>query len=155
MQADILDKEAFQLKGSLFTLSVLQLYTHDFEHIKAQLLQVVATSPKFFRHAPIVLDLSQLDGRSDCDFATLCTLLREHHFVPVGVRGGSANQHQKAQTIGLAVLPDNKANATLASRRPAQSKIALNKDAGIATVQKNQSDQYTGSLRSADLCRRC
>lgn len=138
MQADILDKEAFQLKGSLFTLTVLQLYTHHIEPISAQLKQVIATSPKFFRHAPIVFDLSQLDERSDCDFTALSALLREHHFIPVGVRGGSASVHQKAQEMGLAVLPDNKANATLASRRPAQMPITLNGGTDTTASQKTK-----------------
>lgn len=110
------DKEAFSLKGSLFTLTVLQLYSNDRVMIDDQLTQAVTASPKFFRHAPIVIDLSQLVG-TNIDFAELNQLLRKHLLIPVGVRGGTPTQHQQAQQANLAVLPDSKANATLASRK--------------------------------------
>ncbi len=111
------DKEAFQLKGSLFTLSVLQLYTGDIATIDTQLSQTIATSPKFFHYAPIVIDLSQLDEDTNIAFTELNQLLRQHHLIPVGIRGGTASQHQDAQQVGLATLAESKANATLASRQ--------------------------------------
>ena len=110
-------KDAFQLKGSLFTLTVLQLLDTNSELITDQLEKAIAKSPKFFQHAPIVIELSQLnESEQMIDFAALRSTLCEHNLIPVGVRGGNAKQHQHAQLAGIAVLPDNKANAALASR---------------------------------------
>lgn len=130
MEAAILDKkEAFQLKGSLFTLSVLQLYTQDVGAISAQIAQTIAKSPKFFHHAPVVIDLAQIaEDPVLCDFISLASILRSHGLIPVGVRGGSANQHQAAEQAGLAVLAGAKANAVL---KPQQKTTLFKESEGM------------------------
>lgn len=103
---------AFRLKGSLFTLTVFHLLRTDIALITKQLAQLVKQTPKFFHHMPIVLDLQKIaNAATPINFAELITSLREHQIIPVGVRGGSAEQHEFAQHAGLAILPNTKPEA--------------------------------------------
>jgi len=97
-------RQAFKLRGSLFTLSVIQLLCDDIEAIKIQLRDLTAQAPKFFAKAPVVIDLQALPTITVLDIATLCQCLRDEQLIPVGVRGGSPKQHQAARDNGLAVF---------------------------------------------------
>lgn len=109
-----LDKKnlAFELKGSLFTLTVIHLLKTDPNAIKEQLAPLVKQTPKFFQHMPVVIDLNQLDKKIVINFAELLNCLRQHQIIPVGVRGGSEEQHLTAITAGLAILPNTKTEIT-------------------------------------------
>jgi len=96
--------QAFQLKGSLFTLSVLHVMQNDLEAFNQQLEELVTQAPKFFQNAPIVLDLQALDENMNIDFKAIGQQLRKHSMVPVGTRGGSPEQQQAAKDAGLAIL---------------------------------------------------
>jgi septum site-determining protein MinC len=98
---------AFQLKGSVFTLSVLQLCTLDYIAFQRQLLQTVEKNPNFFNHMPIVIDLQKL-FTLDCaiDFVEINSLLRNCGLVPVGVINGNAKQVRMASEAGWGILPD-------------------------------------------------
>ena len=87
----------FELKGSLFTLTVLHLRETDLGAIEQALLVKIAQAPAFFANTPVVVDLDALaDTAAMPDFAGLARILRAHGLVPVGVRHGSA-----AQLVGL------------------------------------------------------
>ena len=105
---------AFQLKGSLFTLTVMHLLSTDFEIFKTQLTTLIKQTPKFFHHIPMVLDLQKIQDvpAEQIDFSALVDYLRQHTIIPVGVRGGSATQHSAATLAGLAILPNTKAETT-------------------------------------------
>jgi septum site-determining protein MinC len=96
---------AFQLKGSLFTLTVLHLLKADPELFTEQLNTLIKQTPKFFYRRPIVLDLQKLENPSTLDLSVINQCLREQHIIPVGVRGGNDLQHDAAIAAGLAVLP--------------------------------------------------
>lgn len=100
-------KVSFQLKGSLFTLSVLQLNDIDLEQIDADITAKIQLAPKFFNHAPIVVDLSMVDTADTSCFAALKLLLENHGLVPVGVRGASAQLHEHIRAAGFAVFTDS------------------------------------------------
>lgn len=99
--------QTFQLKGSLFTLSVLQLLSNDLDLLDKQLAEKVKLAPKFFQNAPIVLDIQALSEASELDFEKLVKILRQHTLVPVGVRGGAPGLQTKAQAAGLATMIDS------------------------------------------------
>ncbi len=97
--------EAFQMKGSLFTMTVLQLIDPSLEKFSAQLKSLIAQAPKFFENAPVVIDLQMLNKTSvKVDFNKLCSQLRIEGIIPVGVRGGTSAHHEKAKDAGLAVM---------------------------------------------------
>jgi septum site-determining protein MinC len=101
---------SFQLKGSLFTLSVLQLNDANLSKLKTELSDKIRLAPQFFQHAPVVLDLNQLSHpestQKSIDFAALREVLKEFKLVPVGIRGGDQSMHQAAQSAGFAVMLD-------------------------------------------------
>lgn len=109
---------AFQLKGSLFTLTVLHLFTDQIDAITAQLVGLIKNTPKFFQNMPIVIDLQKFPTTSHIDFMTIDQCLREHQLIPVGVRGGTPQQQQNAIECGLAVLPNTKSEVTEISKTP-------------------------------------
>ena len=51
---------SFQLKGRLFTLSVIQLQNMDTQQLDKELAEKIKLAPKFFEHAPVVIDVSKI-----------------------------------------------------------------------------------------------
>jgi septum site-determining protein MinC len=99
----------FQLKGSLFTLTVLHLLKFDLTALQEQLVQAIKQAPKFFQQMPIVIDLQKLaNTESDVDLPALINCLRTQGLIPLGVRGGNPAQQQAALEINLAVFPATK-----------------------------------------------
>lgn len=114
--------DAFQLKGSLFTLTTLLLLDDQIDKIKTQLAAQLAKSQGFFKHAPIILDLSKLLSlNKTLDFSQLSSALRELSLIPVGIRGGSEGHNQQAIAAGLAVLATPKSVNKEAARKQAPS----------------------------------
>lgn len=100
---------AFQLKGSLFTLTVMQMLKADIAALSTQLGALAKQTPDLFNHMPVVIDLSKLsDEDQDFDFVTTQTLLRKHGLIPVGVRSGTPSLHKEAIASGLPVMPTSK-----------------------------------------------
>ncbi len=100
---------AFQLKGSLFTLTVLQLMQADMTAFSTQLAAMIQQAPKFFKNAPIVIDLQKLgDPQQQIDFKAIVQELRSHSLIPVGVRNGNTTQQTLAVEANLAILPEAK-----------------------------------------------
>ena len=100
---------AFQLKGSLFTLTVLHLMDTNIAAFSGQLEALTQQAPKFFKHAPIVIDLQRLASNDALvDFTGIVNELRRQSMIPVGIRSGSANQQAAALEAGLAILPETK-----------------------------------------------
>lgn len=110
------DKEkavAFQLKGGLYPLTALQLLHGELDLFEEQLLSKIRQAPKFFQNAPVVLDLQALRQSEDLlSFEGLLSILKKHHLIPVGIKGGSPEQQATASKAGLAILQDS-ANKTL------------------------------------------
>jgi septum site-determining protein MinC len=96
---------SFELKGSLFTLTVLHLFHADLSTFSAELRQQSQKTPNLFKNMPLVIDLQRLvDSEQEIDFGVLQETLRAHALIPVGVRHGSVKLHEAAQAAGLAVL---------------------------------------------------
>ena len=85
---------AFQLKGGLFTLTTLQIFSSDLAQLKAQLTDKIKQAPNFFHHAPIVLDFKIANQPNIAiDFVNLKTMLREVNLIPVAIRNATLNQY--------------------------------------------------------------
>lgn len=96
---------AFRLKGGLFTLTTLQIFTNDLILLKTQLTDKIHQAPNFFHNAPIVLDF-KIANQPNIDFIKLQTVLREVNLIPVAIRNASPNQIQEAIKAGFAILRD-------------------------------------------------
>ncbi|HRF45252.1 MAG TPA: septum site-determining protein MinC [Candidatus Competibacteraceae bacterium] len=100
----------FELKGSLFTLTVLHLFQLDRAAIERQLAEKIKQAPSFFNNTPVVIDLEGMaDSPDSFDFNGLYELLRAHGMVPVGIRNGTPMQQAAARLAGLPVLPESRA----------------------------------------------
>lgn len=107
MSIDTIANIAFQLKGGLFPLTTLQVFSTDLTQLKAQLTEKIQQAPNFFYYAPIVLDLKIANQPNpDIDFVQLRNLFKELQLVPVGIKNPNPEQAKVAQTCGFAVLRD-------------------------------------------------
>jgi len=117
----------FELKGSLFTLTVLHLFQLDRAAIERHLVEKVKQAPSFFNNTPVVIDLEGLaeppKGLDGVDFNSLYELLRGHGMAPVGIRNGSPELQAVARQAGLPVLPDSRSSAS-AVKKPERTELA-------------------------------
>ena len=98
---------SFQLKGSLFTLSVLQLLDNNLDKLVQELSDKVKLAPQFFQYAPVVVDLNQLNlEETPVDFAKLRQILRDNHLIPVGIRGATDAVGDSIHQAEFAVMQD-------------------------------------------------
>ncbi len=98
----------FQLKGSLFTLSVFQLESTDIDKILDGVKHHIASTPKLFNNMPLVIDLQKVQrSNQPFDVNALVAGLRTLAFIPVGVRGGTTALNETALSLGLAIMPAN------------------------------------------------
>ncbi|CCQ10623.1 Septum site-determining protein MinC [Pseudoalteromonas luteoviolacea B = ATCC 29581] len=117
-----MSEQIFELKGNLFTLSVLHLFKFDTEQLANELDNKISQAPKFFQGAPIVVNLSQLQ-EVDVDFAALKQTLLNLKLNPVGVCNGSEQQHAQAKDIGLSVLNYSQDSKPASSSSQAQEVV--------------------------------
>ncbi len=100
--------QSFQLKGGLFTLTVLYLNSTDLKHFESDLLNKItnSASPDFFKQMPVVVDLSNLsvDG-FHLDFIWLKNILLQHGIIPVGIRNVPDVMKEKVKSADWAVFP--------------------------------------------------
>lgn len=96
---------AFELKGSLFTLTVLHLLNPDINVFTVQLRRHAQKTPNLFKNMPLIIDLQRLSQLpTDIDFMAISHHLRDYGLIPVGIRHGNERQNNAAQAAGLALL---------------------------------------------------
>jgi septum site-determining protein MinC len=99
----------FEIKAGFYTLPTLRVLSPDTEALDALLAERSARAPEFFRNLPLVIDLTEVrDLDLGADFAVMVGMVRGYGLVPVGVRGGSADQQAQARLMELAVLPPSR-----------------------------------------------
>ena len=111
---------AVEIKGSMFTLPVLRLYSSDVQAIGEDLSQRLAQHLSFFANAPVVIDLEHLKDDSQLEFSVLAALLRCHQLVPVAVRQGTEQQNAAAVVAGLAILKGGAIPSTSVDKKAAE-----------------------------------
>ncbi|MGZ8248286.1 septum site-determining protein MinC, partial [Methylomagnum sp.] len=93
---------------------ILKPHAADLGVLRNHLQQKLKQAPEFFRNAPVIVDLSNLDPDTErLDFPAFVEILRDLGLAPVGVRGGTQIQHYAAQAAKLAVLADIKSESAL------------------------------------------
>jgi septum site-determining protein MinC len=102
-------KSCFNLKGNLFTLTVLQLIDNDLDYLNKELAIKVEMMPNFFNNTPIVIDLHELsENKSEIDFKSLKQIICSYRMIPVGVKGSIEAQKASIEAAGLAILAEAK-----------------------------------------------
>ena len=108
------------VQGALFTVMVVRagmLRDPAFTH---ELAQQVERSPRFFQHAPVVLDLKGADGfAASDDFDRAGEVLREHTLALIGVQNAEPAQLLAAAAAGLASFAPSATQPARRAARPA------------------------------------
>jgi septum site-determining protein MinC len=98
-------RAAFELKGVVGPLTVLRVRSRDLNLIERQLRAKLLQMPHFFQDAPVVLDLSALEGGlRDLPLAALVHVLRSMDVVPVGASGVEEDDRTAVRGAGLGVI---------------------------------------------------
>jgi septum site-determining protein MinC len=106
----------FELEGMVSTVTVLRLSSSDLGAVKKALAEKVEQLPGFFQDAPIVVDLTALEGnddetadeahgpREEVPLMQLAALLRELKVVPIGIRNLRDARRAEARAAGFGVI---------------------------------------------------
>lgn len=111
MNDNLLNSQAFKLKGRLYTLTVMYLVNLNLSLFEQQLTEVVAKAPRLFNKAPVVIDCSGVES-DNLDLPSLCQVMRECGLIPVAIQGGGALIETIAQCNGLAVLKNSSSSSS-------------------------------------------
>lgn len=121
----------FELKGSLFPLSVIHATDLSVTAIRAALEQKLSQAPAFFHQAAMVIQLTP--EQHDIDFTALKQLFHELNLVLVGVSGATPEQKTQAQQAGLAALRQGQNNKPVPNK-PEPEQAAPATDGRVETV---------------------
>ncbi|MDF1757245.1 MAG: septum site-determining protein MinC [Legionellaceae bacterium] len=103
MTEEIVNKQAFKLKGRLYTLTVVHLLSSDSEIFAEQIVRAVKSAPGLFNSTPVVIDCSYIVD-DNINLAKFCKILRSHSMLPVAIQGGVPAIAALAAIEGLPVL---------------------------------------------------
>lgn len=139
----------FKLKGSLFTLTIMQILRNDIAEFNKQLADLIKKSANFLQHAPIVIDLSELgDDLDTLDLSGVVAALRMQGLIPVGVRGVSERCKEKVLASGLALLAHHGGQMVDSKHQRQNTKEPAGKTVNTAAGKTTKSKLITQSVRS-------
>ncbi|EWC40992.1 septum site-determining protein MinC [Stutzerimonas stutzeri] len=123
-QADLTDQSpAFQLKGSMLAITVLELASNNIERLDEQLAAKVEQAPDFFDNTPLVLALDKLpESAHAIDIPALVALCRKHRLRTLALRAAEPAHLEAAAVLDLPVLPPSGARERqldLVAKKPA------------------------------------
>ncbi|QCI21051.1 septum site-determining protein MinC [Buchnera aphidicola (Hyperomyzus lactucae)] len=78
-------KTSIEIKGSNFTLLVMYLNNHNIDLINESLYKKIQECPKFFKNAPVIVNVSGLCNVSD--WKKIQEIIMSHGFFVIGVSG--------------------------------------------------------------------
>jgi septum site-determining protein MinC len=152
--------DALEVRGVLTALNVLRVLSPDLEAIARALDTRIHEAPELFRGAPVVLDVSALEG--DLESGTkplhnlrlgrMVDLLRTRGLVPVAVSGLPAGRQHEASAAGLGIL--DAAGAKKITRRAPEQKQPKPSASGVAgavTAEPQNGTAAPAPLQPSDL----
>ncbi len=153
---------SFQLKGRLFTLSVIQLQNMETKQLDEELAEKIKLAPKFFERAPVVIDVSKIKSKNNpenntennpndnINFKELKTIIEKHGLIPVGVKGTTQTSNKNAQEAGFAIMTDHSDNNTNKNTAPGSSantrKPKPESDSTLSTQSQEKEPKYYSKL---------
>lgn len=144
-QPNVVDDAPFQLRGQSMTIMVLKLFDAADPNLFSMLQAKIGQAPNFFRHAPVVLDLTDCPGAS-VNFTTLIPGLKKLGLLPVGIQGGAVDIQSAAATAGLGVF------RTSRPQQASQTNLSVEPEAqrGAAAAQQqpavSEDNGFTNTL---------
>ena len=115
-------KTALEFKSTSLTVPVLLLASNDISLIDQQLKEKVVQAPEFFKNSPLLIDLQKLNAQNlPIDFTEIVAVVRQHGFMPIGLRGGNEQQNGDALAMNLPQHSLHGSNAPLVNKAPAKT----------------------------------
>lgn len=97
---------AFQLKGSMLAITVLELSDNDLHKLEQQLIAKVAQAPSFFGNTPLIIALDKLPVYArEIDIPALMDICARHGLITLGIRADLPSHLNLAKQLNLPVLP--------------------------------------------------
>ncbi|MDO8954288.1 MAG: septum site-determining protein MinC [Gammaproteobacteria bacterium] len=139
---------SFKLKGSLFTLSVLQLQNFNLVQLERELSEKIQMAPKFFYHTPMVIDIQKILDQA-IDFPALKQVLEKCNLIPIGIKGGLDSQQHAAKQAGFAIMADSAVQTSEKSTGSGKTQQVKIREPQAATlVSKEGTRLITQPIRS-------
>lgn len=95
--------QAFEVKGTVSSLTVLRLRTSDVDAIEADLVEKIRPFPQIFNAAPVVIDAAFLDGKP-LAWEAIARILRASKLVPVAAANVPAAETDPAVSAGFGIV---------------------------------------------------
>lgn len=139
----------FQLKGSVVTTFILELYQYSLDEFTQQLKEKINQAPAFFEQSPIVIDLDKIDDKvTQLDLNELLKLCREFGLQPMAFKCTDARFLDAVKSTGLTLLSDT---ATRSTSKQAIAPASETVEVGAEVIDKvslHQSKIITRPVRS-------
>jgi septum site-determining protein MinC len=94
----------FQFKTSFSPCTIMQVNHYDLSQLEQQLMATISRAPNFFIGSALIIDLDPIKFIDSIDFSAMKQIIIRNNMVPVGVRGGSEQQHSAAASAGIPVI---------------------------------------------------
>lgn len=96
--------KVIDLKGTILSLTVLQLLSEDIAATKAAIAKKVEKAPAFFNGIPVVLE-PKVNIHDATYLALLLEYLHQLNMIPIGIRTEDPQMQEQAEYAGLAIFP--------------------------------------------------
>ena len=107
----------FQLKGSVFTTIILELYQYSRENFTQQLKDKINQAPGFFNQSPVVISMEKIeDEATEVDFDELLGICREYGLQPMAFKCTKNHFKSAISATSLTLLSDTSLRAS--SQKP-------------------------------------
>jgi len=148
IQSPSATKAALEFKSTSLTIPVLVLLSPDLDSIDQQLDEKVSQAPEFFKNSPLLIDLQKLNAKEmNIQVETIVGLVRQHGFMPIGIRGGNEQQNQEALAINLPVHSIHSQNVPLVEKQVSKTAFVDVKPA-LEANQSVENKLITQPIRS-------
>jgi len=138
---------AFEFKSGVITIPVLNLFSADINVITHQLREKIKQAPEFFTNSSLLLDLSALQDQ-DLNLSLLVDAIRNSGMRPIGVRGGTADQHQDAKDLMLPIMATQNSTANTKQEAPVRAEASKQETPGPAASTTIASTIINQPIRS-------
>ena len=110
-------KNVIEFKSTSLVTPILVLSSSNIVDIDEQLSAKVAQAPEFFKNSPLIIDFQKLaTSEASLTIADIIALVRQHGFMPIGIRGGNEHHNAQAWAIGLPVHSMHSQTTPLANK---------------------------------------
>lgn len=101
-----MSEPCFQLKGSVVTTFILELYHYSRENFIQQLKDKVTQAPDFFFLSPVVISLEKFDNTAEIDFLELLDLCRQYDLQPMAFKSVDERFKAAIKSANIPLLAD-------------------------------------------------